>query len=115
MNAADTKVVEGDDFKFPTEMMFDEEGDETIKQGSTDLVKGMFEYIIQNNDYVVPFIPHLKPKFFAWSARGTLSEFDQSVFSENKNVERTGLIYIPHNCKKPKAQCRTHIAFHGKG
>ena len=115
MNAADTKVVEGNDYKFPTEMTFDEVDDESIKQGSIDLVKDMFEHIIQNNDYIQPFIPHLKPKFFAWSARGTLSEFDQSVFSDHKNVERTGLIYVPHACKKLKAQCRTHIAFHGVG
>jgi len=52
MNAADTKVVEGNDYKFPTEMTFDEVDDESIKQGSIDLVKDMFEHIIQNNDYI---------------------------------------------------------------
>lgn len=96
-------------------MTFDDVSDSSIKQGSTDLVKDMFEFIIQNNDYVVPFIPHLKPKFLAWGARGVLSEFDQSEFSEDKAIERSGLIYVPNTCKKHNAKCRTHIAFHGIG
>lgn len=74
---AKTLLTEGNnDYKFPTEMSFDDQSDSSIMQGSTDLVKEMFEYIIQNNAYVVPYIPHLKPKFLAWGAKGVLSEFD---------------------------------------
>jgi len=60
----------------------------------------MFENIIQNNDYVQPSIPHLKPKFLAWGAKGVLAEFDQSEFSVDKTIERSGLIYVPHKCKE---------------
>lgn len=114
--AAKTVLMEGtDDFKFPTDMSFDNTSDSSILQGSTDLLKEMFEYIIQNNAYVVPYIPHLQPKFLAWGARGMLSEFDQSEFSTDKNVERTGLIYVPHNCTKQQVRCHIHIALHGVG
>ena len=113
---ADAKLMEGDDdYKFPTEMTFEDVSDASILQGSTDLVGEMFKFIIQNNDYVVPYIPHLKPKFLAWGAKGVLSEFDQSEFSVAKNIEKSGLVYVPNTCKKDRSKCHLHIALHGNG
>lgn len=114
--AAKTMLREGtDDFKFPTDMSFDDDSDDSILQGSTDLVKEMFDYIIQNNAYMVAYIAHLQPKFLAWGARGALSEFDQSEFSTDRNVEQTGLIYVPKRCQLQRSRCHVHIALHGVG
>jgi len=94
-------------------MRFEEEGDQSIEQDSMDILKLMFKHVIQDNEYIDPYAPHLRPKFLAWGSKGSFREFNQLDFGSEEYVEKSGLVYVPNTCSKSDSQCIAHVALHG--